>query len=326
MHDRIDSRLTATRADYDQETLAAEGEAISHYRANGPEVKPDFHEVLFWARLAASQARKNPFRTQEEATILRSISEREDVLAEFFRWRESPYFTAREKAAIELGESISRKSAKKSNDAILRKERRYFNTSELVHLSLTIRAITDWLDQNSRMRAHVLIVQAETAEQNLLRKQISESGVECGAVFVQEPHEALALLRGEERQWFRSQLIALVVGVRLSQISGAEVLKEVRSIPGLEKLPVVVMSSSVEPQDLEECMRLAQESTRECAVNAGSLAETIALIFNRAQEAKEQVSKTTKSEAGEASLNVVYKRLREHFEQKGLKRKVPTAS
>ena len=73
-------------------------------------------------------------------------------------------------------------------------------------------------------------------------------------------------------------------------------------------------------------MRLAQESTRECAVNAGSRRRDNRPDFQPGAGAKEQVSKTTKSEAGEASLNVVYKRLREHFEQKGLKRKVPTAS
>ena len=274
-----------------------------------------FDQVLFWARLAASQSRKSPRRVQSESQALQTIGAKEGFLAEFLQWRTSEAFSAREKAAMELSESISHGASKKQVEQMLRNAARHFTTAEMIQLTLSIRAINDWYDTHSRSEAFVLIVQDDLAERDLVREHLVNSKVHCAPIFVQQTKEALDLLTGAGQHPFRSRLIALVVDVHLPHISAAPLLQAIRTLPGAESLPVVVMTSSPHPQDVEECERLKQITPGDNTVNVASFSEALVHITDQ--------SRQTYSPALDPllaprvpTLNEVYERLRDHFHQK----------
>ncbi|HEY5489970.1 MAG TPA: carboxymuconolactone decarboxylase family protein [Gemmatimonadaceae bacterium] len=59
-------------------------------------------------------------------------------------WRESPYYTARERAALSWAEAATLVSHGPAPDALYEETRRYFSEKELVDLTLALVAINVW--------------------------------------------------------------------------------------------------------------------------------------------------------------------------------------
>lgn len=50
--------------------------------------------------------------------------------------------------------------------------------------------------------------------------------------------------------------IVVLLDIKLPKINGIEVLKEIKQTPGLKSVPIVMLTSSGEPSDLEQCYKL----------------------------------------------------------------------
>ena len=59
-------------------------------------------------------------------------------------WRETPYYSARERAALEWTEALTLVSETRIPDDVYERVREQFSEDELVHLSLAIVAINGW--------------------------------------------------------------------------------------------------------------------------------------------------------------------------------------
>src|SRR6478736_5093583 len=59
-------------------------------------------------------------------------------------WRETPYYSARERAALEWTEALTLVSETRVPDDVYERVREQFSEDELVHLSLAIVAINGW--------------------------------------------------------------------------------------------------------------------------------------------------------------------------------------
>ena len=59
-------------------------------------------------------------------------------------WRETPFFTERERAALEWTEALTLISEVEISDELYEKIRAYFTESEIIALSMTIVAINGW--------------------------------------------------------------------------------------------------------------------------------------------------------------------------------------
>jgi CheY-like chemotaxis protein len=274
----------------------------------------DFDGVLFWARLAAAQSRKSPERIAREADALKALHQDEGYLAEFLHWRESTVFSVRERAAMELSEAISRGEAKANVAQIREKTKGLFTESELIRLNLSIHAINEWYDTHVRCETYVLIVQAEIPDQAAVRQEVNAVGGDSTPIIVRSTREALRVLTDRRRPVFRSQLAAVVVDIRLPEISAAELLPKIRQIPGRENLPVVVITSSVRPEDTEEYEQLKFEAAGETAVEMASISDALRHIGGRDVEVEAAVAEEIPAPTG---LLQVYERLREHFAGKG---------
>jgi len=75
---------------------------------------------------------------------LRAIGEDEQRLYSLDAWRESPFYTDRERAALEWAEAVTRIMDDHVPDSVYDQVRQHFNEKELSDLTLAVAAINAW--------------------------------------------------------------------------------------------------------------------------------------------------------------------------------------
>jgi AhpD family alkylhydroperoxidase len=95
-------------------------------------------------RLRASQINGCAFCLDMHVTDARKAGESERRLATVAAWRETPFFSERERAALEWTESLTLVSQNHVPDAVWEAVRPHFTDAELVELTLLITSINSW--------------------------------------------------------------------------------------------------------------------------------------------------------------------------------------
>jgi AhpD family alkylhydroperoxidase len=95
-------------------------------------------------RLRASQINGCAFCVDMHTTDARKGGETDRRLATLVVWRETPFFTDRERAALEWTEALTLVSQDHVPDAVWQAVRPHFSDEELCDLTLVISAINAW--------------------------------------------------------------------------------------------------------------------------------------------------------------------------------------
>ncbi|SAK56555.1 carboxymuconolactone decarboxylase family protein [Caballeronia arationis] len=95
-------------------------------------------------RLRASQINGCAYCVDMHTTDARKGGETERRLATVVVWRETPFFTDRERAALEWTEALTLVSQEHVPDAVWDAVRPHFSDEELVDLTLLVSAINAW--------------------------------------------------------------------------------------------------------------------------------------------------------------------------------------
>src|SRR3984957_18895836 len=95
-------------------------------------------------RLRASQINGCAFCVDMHTTDARKGGETERRLASVVVWREAPFFTDRERAALAWTEAVTLVSHDHVPDAIWEAVRPHFSDEEMVDLTLLISSINSW--------------------------------------------------------------------------------------------------------------------------------------------------------------------------------------
>ena len=102
------------------------------------------HRLLDLVRMRASQINGCSFCLDMHSKDARANGETEQRLYGLDAWRETPYYSARERAALEWTEALTLVSETRVPDEVYELVRAEFSEDELVHLSLAIVAINGW--------------------------------------------------------------------------------------------------------------------------------------------------------------------------------------
>ena len=100
--------------------------------------------LLDLVRMRASQINGCSYCLDMHSKDARANGETEQRLYSLDAWRETPYYTARECAALEWAEALTLVSETRVPDDVYERVRAQFSEDELVHLSLAIVAINGW--------------------------------------------------------------------------------------------------------------------------------------------------------------------------------------
>ena len=102
------------------------------------------HKLLNLVRMRASQINGCAYCLDMHSKDSRAIGETEQRLYGLDAWRETPYYSARERAALEWTEALTLVAETHAPDDVYERVREQFSEDELVHLSLAIVAINGW--------------------------------------------------------------------------------------------------------------------------------------------------------------------------------------
>ena len=95
-------------------------------------------------RTRASQINGCAYCLDMHTKDARKAGETEQRLYALSAWRETPFFTERERAALEWAEALTLISENLVTDALYDSVRKYFDEKEMVALSMAIVAINGW--------------------------------------------------------------------------------------------------------------------------------------------------------------------------------------
>ena len=102
------------------------------------------HGLLDLVRMRASQINGCSYCLDMHSKDARANGETEQRLYGLGAWRETPYYSARERAALEWTEALTLVSETHVPGEVYERVRAQFSEDELVHLSLAIVAINGW--------------------------------------------------------------------------------------------------------------------------------------------------------------------------------------
>src|SRR3954467_7478818 len=100
--------------------------------------------LLDLVRMGASQINRCAYCLDMHSKDARANGETEQRLYGLDAWRETPYYSARERAALEWTEALTLVSESGVPDEVYERVREQFAENELAHLSLAIVAINGW--------------------------------------------------------------------------------------------------------------------------------------------------------------------------------------
>ena len=115
-------------------------EALDNYLEESAVERP----LRFLAQLRASQINGCAYCLDMHSKDLRAIGETEQRIYSLDAWRECPYYTERERAALEWTEAVTLVAAGHVPDAVYEAVRPFFDERQLADLTLAIATINSW--------------------------------------------------------------------------------------------------------------------------------------------------------------------------------------
>ena len=105
---------------------------------------------------------------------------------------------------------------------------------------------------------HILLVEDNDDDAELTLAILKECDPATGVDVVRDGAEALDYLHRRDAYTARpdGDPVVVLLDIKMPKITGVEVLREVKSNEKLKFIPVVMLTSSREAQDLRECYRL----------------------------------------------------------------------
>lgn len=97
---------------------------------------------------------------------------------------------------------------------------------------------------------HVLLVEDNPADVELIRESFAECGVEHRLSVVEDGQQALAFVRHQGPYAHAERPDLILLDLNLPRIDGRQVLKELKADPELRLIPVVVVTSSDAESDI----------------------------------------------------------------------------
>lgn len=127
-------------------------------------------------------------------------------------------------------------------------------------------------------QVRVLVVEDNADDRELLLRQLRKTSMADQVKFISDGKEALHYLTVPDPRQVE-ELIAIFLDLNLPSLSGLDLLRTLRERDCL-KAPVIVMTSSNDPRDLEECRRLNVTQYVSKPVTFTSFSKAVADIFH----------------------------------------------
>jgi two-component system, response regulator len=134
--------------------------------------------------------------------------------------------------------------------------------------------------REEKTSVRVVVIEDDVDDSELLLRQLKKSGMDNQVKFIANGQEALDFLIGPNAPVQAEELIAIFLDLKLPSLSGIELLRRLRATEKTRNLPVIVMTSSNNPRDMEECRQLKVTSYVPKPVSFTSFSKAVADVFH----------------------------------------------
>ena len=129
---------------FDYRKLAPQGVSALRHLQDYVESCGFEHTLLELVKIRASQINGCAYCLDMHTKDARAAGETEQRLYALSAWRETPFFSDRERAALAWTEALTLISEHHVDDPLYEEVRKYFSEKEITDLSLAIIAINSW--------------------------------------------------------------------------------------------------------------------------------------------------------------------------------------
>jgi len=130
----------------------------------------------------------------------------------------------------------------------------------------------------SKSTTQILVVEDDANDSFLLVREIERAQLEDHVTVIDNGRDALNYLASTE-----TPPLAIFLDLYLPGLNGIHVLEKLRHDPRYKTVPVIVMTGSVDPNDLKECLRLGVTAYLPKPVKLSSFIKTVAHIFPKVE-------------------------------------------
>jgi len=127
-------------------------------------------------------------------------------------------------------------------------------------------------------KIRIVIVEDNAADLGLLMRHLKKAKFDKHVKVISDGKAAFEWLSGGDQPG--KDLIAVFLDLSLPSISGLRVLEMIRSNEGTRHLPVIVMTGSVDPEDLNKCRQLGVSCYVQKPITVATFTKAVADIFH----------------------------------------------
>jgi two-component system response regulator len=123
----------------------------------------------------------------------------------------------------------------------------------------------------------ILLVEDTVDDEELTKMSLARAGIRNPIHVARDGVEAVAFLHGDESKSLQAQALPLIVllDLKLPKLDGFDVLSRIRASPRTRRLPVVVLTSSSNEEDIVRSYDLGVNSYVRKPVDFGAFAAAV---------------------------------------------------
>lgn len=138
--------------------------------------------------------------------------------------------------------------------------------------------------EEAKQASRILIIEDNPDDSFFLTRQLKRAGLDDHITVIADGQEALDFVHDNSTDEKSLCFVAIFLDLRLPSLDGVPLLRELRAVPHLRDIPVIVMTSSNEESDLEECRRLEVKAYVTKPVSLTEFIKAVAHVFPPAEE------------------------------------------
>ncbi|HTU20762.1 MAG TPA: response regulator [Gemmataceae bacterium] len=105
---------------------------------------------------------------------------------------------------------------------------------------------------------HIVLAEDDDGHATLIHRNLERAGLVNGFVRVKDGQEALDFVRGEGAYTGRTppNNVLLLLDINMPRVDGVEVLRRLKADPRTAAVPVIMLTTTDDPREIERCYQL----------------------------------------------------------------------
>lgn len=129
----------------------------------------------------------------------------------------------------------------------------------------------------------VIVIEDNEDDRILLLRQLKAANMSEMVKFIADGQDAIDYFQ-TNMDTLAASLMVIFLDLKLPSVTGLDVLRKMRSMEALNHVPVIVMTSSNNPKDLQECQALRVCKWVEKPITFDSFSKAVADTFHQTKD------------------------------------------